>query len=244
MGRRPIVRRRGSSPIFMAPTHRRVAPAKYPELHDGGLLSGTVAQLHHDPGRGTPLAEVRLDDGATYYTVAGEGLYVGQRIEVGSGAAVQLGSTLPLGRIPEGVMVFNAERRPGDGGGLFRASGAYAVVVGKVGDGVLLKDRKGRSIVLDPGCRATLGLAAGGGRTEKPFLKAGPKLALMQSRGRLYPRVRGVAMISAYHPFGGGRHQHEGKASSIGRGAPPGRKVGLIAPRRTGRGRKRKGEER
>ena len=37
------------------------------------------------------------------------------------------------------------------------------------------------------------------------------------------------------HPFGGGNHQHIGKPSTVSRYAPPGRKVGLIAARRTGR---------
>ena len=37
------------------------------------------------------------------------------------------------------------------------------------------------------------------------------------------------------HPHGGGNHQHIGKPSTVKRGTPPGRKVGLIAARRTGR---------
>ena len=37
------------------------------------------------------------------------------------------------------------------------------------------------------------------------------------------------------HPFGGGNHQHIGIASTAKRDAPAGKKVGLIAARRTGR---------
>ena len=37
------------------------------------------------------------------------------------------------------------------------------------------------------------------------------------------------------HPHGGGNHQHIGHSSTVRRDAPPGRKVGLIAARRTGR---------
>merc|ERR1712008_621396 len=36
------------------------------------------------------------------------------------------------------------------------------------------------------------------------------------------------------HPFGGGNHQHIGNPSTIRRDASPGKKVGLIAARRTG----------
>jgi large subunit ribosomal protein L2 len=59
----------------------------------------------------------------------------------------------------------------------------------------------------------------------------------MQAHGRLYPTVRGIAQAAVYHPHGGGRHQHIGRQSSVGRTTPPGRKVGNIAPRKTGRGR-------
>ena len=37
------------------------------------------------------------------------------------------------------------------------------------------------------------------------------------------------------HPHGGGNHQHIGHPSTVKRGTPAGRKVGLIAARRTGR---------
>ena len=43
------------------------------------------------------------------------------------------------------------------------------------------------------------------------------------------------------HPFGGGNHQHIGKPSTVKRDTPAGRKVGLIAARRTGRLRGGKG---
>jgi large subunit ribosomal protein L2 len=41
-------------------------------------------------------------------------------------------------------------------------------------------------------------------------------------------------MASVNHPFGGGRHQHPGKPTTTSRNAPPGRKVGLIAAKKTG----------
>merc|ERR1712158_323450 len=50
-----------------------------------------------------------------------------------------------------------------------------------------------------------------------------------------WPKVRGVAINPVEHPHGGGNHQHIGKASTVWRGASAGKKVGLIAARRTGR---------
>ncbi|MEM2351957.1 MAG: 50S ribosomal protein L2 [Thermoproteota archaeon] len=235
MGKRPIVRRRGRSPNFIVPTHRRVAPAKYPLLAQGERIGGTLIALHHDPGRGVPLAEIRLDDGRTFHTVAVESMYVGQRISIGWGSPLSVGNILPLAEIPEGAIVSNVERNPGDGGALFRASGNYATLVGKTNGMAILQNPKAKTFVVDTRALATIGVAAGGGRTEKPFLKAGTKLKLMRSRGRKYPIVRGVAMISVYHPHGGGRHQHAGGSTSVSRNAPPGAKIGLIAPRKTGR---------
>jgi large subunit ribosomal protein L8e len=52
---------------------------------------------------------------------------------------------------------------------------------------------------------------------------------------RFVLQVRGVAMNPVEHPHGGGNHQHIGKASTVGRGRSAGKKVGLIAARRTGR---------
>ncbi|MEM4315396.1 MAG: 50S ribosomal protein L2, partial [Nitrososphaerota archaeon] len=42
-------------------------------------------------------------------------------------------------------------------------------------------------------------------------------------------------MAVAFHPFGGGSHKRIGRPETVSRNAPPGRKVGLVAARRTGR---------
>jgi len=99
----------------------------------------------------------------------------------------------------------------------------------------MVKLPSGATKLLKDACRATIGVVAGGGRIEKPFLKAGKKFHWMRAKGHKYPRVRGVAMNACSHPFGGGRHQHPGKPTTVSRHAPPGRKVGHIAARMTGR---------
>ena len=80
-----------------------------------------------------------------------------------------------------------------------------------------------------------IGQVAGGGRTEKPLLKAGNAYHKFRVKRNSWPKVRGVAMNPVEHPHGGGNHQHIGHASTVRRDAPPGQKVGLIAARRTGR---------
>merc|ERR1711988_730131 len=67
------------------------------------------------------------------------------------------------------------------------------------------------------------------------ILKAGRAYHKYKVKRNCWPKVRGVAMNPVEHPHGGGNHQHIGKASTVWRGASAGKKVGLIAARRTGR---------
>ncbi|NXE42591.1 RL8 protein, partial [Ptilorrhoa leucosticta] len=106
------------------------------------------------------------------------------------------------------------------------------VYCGKKGEAGLCLGRGRARGVPRPG---VWGIVAGGGRIDKPILKAGRAYHKYKAKRNCWPRVRGVAMNPVEHPFGGGNHQHIGKPSTIRRDAPAGRKVGLIAARRTGR---------
>jgi large subunit ribosomal protein L2 len=86
-----------------------------------------------------------------------------------------------------------------------------------------------------PECRAIIGVIAGSGRPEKPFLKAGTKFFAMRAKNKLWPIVSGTSMNSVNHPFGGKSSHAKGIPTQSSRNAPPGRKVGKIAPKRTGR---------
>jgi len=55
-------------------------------------------------------------------------------------------------------------------------------------------------------CRATVGIIGGGGRTDKPILKAGNQYHKFKRFKKIWPRVRGVAMNPVEHPHGGGNH--------------------------------------
>jgi large subunit ribosomal protein L2 len=242
MGKRILVRRRGrGTSVFRAPTHRRINEVSYPPLPVGTseTLKGTVEDILHEPARGTPLALIRFEDGERAYVPAPEGLSAQRDVSFGPGANVEIGNIKPINSIPEGTMICNIELRPGDGGKIARASGTYATVVAHTPMGTEVKLPSGKAIYVGDQCRAMIGVVAAAGRTEKPFLKAGAIEALMSSRGRRWPVVKGQAMISASHPYGGGRHKHAGKPTTVSRDTPPGRKVGLIAARQSGRAKKR-----
>jgi len=237
MGRRIQGQRRGrGSPTFRAPSHRYRSELSHKTAEDGDVLAGEIVDIEHDPARSAPVARVAFDDGDERLVLAPEGIAVGDQLEVGVTAAIEPGNTLPLAEIPEGVPVCNVERQPGDGGTFARASGVHATLVTHERDVAVVQLPSGQVRRLDPDCRATIGVVAGGGRTEKPFVKAGKKHHKMKTRGGKWPKVRGVAMNAVDHPFGGGGRQHPGRPKSVSRNAPPGRKVGDIASRRTGRG--------
>jgi len=243
MGKKILVQRRGrGTQVFRAPTHRREAPARYPPISTGelaGTMEGTVSKIVHDPGRGTPVASLKFENGEQFYVPATEGLSIDQKVMRGGTAVADVGNILPISKISEGTLVCNLELDPGDGGKLARSSGAYALVVAHTPRGTEVRLPSGKSIYLKGECRATIGVISGGGRTEKPFLTAGARQALMSARGRRWPIVKGQKMVAASHPYGGGRHKHAGKPTTVSRTTPPGRKVGMIAARQTGRAAKR-----
>jgi len=205
-------------------------------------IKGVVTEVLHDPGRGAPLARVTFRDPIRYkhqkaLMVAAEGVYTGQFLYCGKKASLTIGNVKPLGEMPEGTIVCNVEEKAGDRGTLARCSGDYAIVVAHNPDAGItrIKLPSGAKKVVSSACRATVGQVSGGGRTEKPMLKAGRAYHKYKAKRNSWPKVRGVAMNPVEHPHGGGNHQHIGHASTVRRSAPPGQKVGLIAARRTGR---------
>ena len=204
---------------------------------EGDVVAGEVVDIEHDPARSAPVARVAFEDEDTERLVlVPEGVAVGDVVETGISASIEPGNVLPLREIPEGLPICNVESQPGEGGTYARASGVNATLVTHERDAAVVQLPSGEVKRLAPDCRATIGVVAGGGRTEKPFVKAGNKYHKMKARGTKWPTVRGVAMNAVDHPFGGGGRQHPGRPKSVSRNAPPGRKVGAIASRRTGRG--------
>jgi len=237
--------RKGAGSVFTAHVKHRKGAAKLRALdyaERNGYMRGIVKDIIHDPGRGAPLARVVFRDPYRYKHrtetfIAPEGLYTGQFVYCGKKATLHVGNVLPMSSMPEGTIICNIEEKVGDRGALARASGNYATVIGHNPDVHKTRIRlpSGSKKVISSSCRATIGLVAGGGRTDKPIMKAGRAYHKYKAKRNCWPYVRGVCMNPVDHPHGGGNHQHIGKPSTIRRDAPPGRKVGLIAARRTGR---------
>jgi len=245
MGRVIRGQRKGSSSIFKSHTFHRKGAAKIRNLdfaERNGYVKGVVREIIHDPGRGAPLAVVAFRDRYKYglkkeLMVAAEGLYTGQYIYCGKKAGIAVGNILPVGQMPEGTVVCQLEEKSGDRGKLAKASGNYATIVSQNPDAqkTKIKMPSGSKKTISSLNRGMIGIVAGGGRIDKPILKAGRAYFKYKAKRHSWPRVRGVCMNPVDHPFGGGNHQHIGKPSTVSRFKSPGRKVGLIAARRTGR---------
>jgi len=240
MGKKIRVQRRGrGGHQFKAAKMHKIAPAKYPLTRDQNY-EGYIKEMTHEPGRGAPMAYIEFTPGQGFYTSAVEGSYINQEIQVGSNAVPKVGNVLPLGKIPEGSMVSNIELRPSDGGKIARSSGAYATVIAHTETYTTIRLPSKRTVQISNECRATLGVISGGGRLERPFMTAGKKSHNKFAKGHKYPTPHGVKMPAAMHPHGGGRHRRPGKSTTVGRHAPPGQKVGLIAARNSGKRQRRR----
>ncbi len=232
MGKRLIQQRRGRGTLtYRSPGHRFKGEVK----HSSVSTEGQVIDLVNCPGHSAPLMEVSYLSGEKAITFAPEGIRVGDNISIGNTEELTIGNVLPLDVIPEGTLIHNIELRPGDGGKLVRASGSFAKVVAKTEKEVRVKlpSKKEKSFL--PSCRAAIGVIAGSGRVDKPILKAGVAYMKNRARNKLYPKVCGISMNAVDHPFGGCHSTHKGRPTLSPRSAPPGRKVGKIAPSRTGK---------
>lgn len=244
MGRVIRGQRKGAGSVFKSHSHKRKGPAALRPLDYAerqGYIRGLVKEIVHDPGRGAPLARVVFRNPYKYkldkeLMVAVEGLSTGQFIHCGKSASLTPGNVLPVGRMPEGVIVSSLEEKSGDRGRLAKASGTYATIIGHSEDGKKTRVRlpSGARKTIPSMSRAAIGVVAGGGRIDKPMLKAGNSYHKYKVKRNCWPKVRGVAMNPVDHPHGGGNHQHVGHPTTVSRHAPPGQKVGLIAARRTG----------
>jgi large subunit ribosomal protein L2 len=218
MGKRIISQRRGrGSPTYRVPKRRIKVKIRYKNL------SGKIVDIVNDPGRNPPLAKIRYEDGSYDYLIAPRGSKTGDPIDF----------VTPLSKIPVGSSIFAIETCPNSGPKLCRTSGSFALLISKSKKGCIVQLPSKKKISLDLNCRASIGIPAGDGQKEKPWIKAGKKWIAMHARGKLYPRTSGVAMNAIDHPFGG--PTKPGKSMSVSRHAPPGRKVGSWGAKRSGR---------
>lgn len=235
MGKNLTQQKRGKGSLtYKAPSFRYKGKVKYPSSKKQ-LFQGKILDLLHCQGHSAPLAKIGYENKEQGLVLASEGVKVGDLIYFGESIPIKNGSVIPLKDIPTGIPIFNIEGSPGDGGKFVRSSGTHAKIVTKLENQVIIELPSTKRKTFLGNCRATIGVIAGSGRCDKPFLNAGRKYYAKKSKNKKWPSVSGTSMNAVDHPFGGSSSSIKGRPTQSSRNAPPGRKVGKIAPSRTGR---------
>lgn len=243
MGKRIIQQRRGKgSSTYRNSNQRGAGKTSFNLYNKDKQTFATIIDIIHSKSHSAPLLKINYETGKQALIPAFTGAFIGQKISINHKESVakeeiKTGSAYMLGNIPEGTSVYNIEAIPGDSGRLVKAGGIYARVAShNKGWTKLIMPSKKEKFVSSK-ARAFVGEIGGGGRLEKPFLKAGDKAKFMAKTNKLFPKVSGVAMSAYDHPHGSTRSLRKGRPTIAPVNAPPGRKVGMLRPRHTGRNR-------
>lgn len=231
MGKRIIQQRRGRG------THTYRVRKKafkhklgYPQKLEGE--EGEVIKLINSAAHTSPIAKIKWKK-RTFYIPAIKNMFEGQKIKFNS-KEIKEGNIVKLKDLPLKSTICNIESRPGDGGKFIRSAGNSAFVSKIVGDDVFILFPSKKEKKFPGDCRATVGVVAGEGRLDKPVLKAGKKYFIKKSKNKLWPRTSAVKMNAIDHPFGSGRAKNV-KSKIAKRNSSPGKKVGLLRPKKTGK---------
>ena len=192
---------------------------------------GKILKLVDSGAHTCPLAKIKSGK-EIFYIPAFKNMIEGEKIIFGK--EVKEGNILKLKDIPVKTRVYCIESRPGDGGKYIKSAGTCGIVSGVSEKEVTVHMPSKKEKKFNPESRAIIGIIAGDGRKEKPIIKAGKMFHIKKTKSKLWPRTSAVKMNAIDHPFGSGRGKNP-KSKIAKRNAPPGRKVGLLRPRRTGK---------
>lgn len=173
-------------------------------------ISSQVSSIEYDPNRSAFVALLHYQDGEKRYILHPTGLQIGDTIQSGVFAPIDIGNSLPITQIPLGMQIHNIELHPGHGGQLVKSAGTSAQILSKQKNIVTIRLPSGEIRSILNKCWATIGQVGNSEWNQIRLGKAGRK--------RWYdrrPHVRGIAMNPIDHPHGGG----EGR-SPIGRTYP------------------------
>mgnify|MGYP000001706224 FL=1 len=230
MGKRIIQQARGhGSSTYRVKRKAFRYRIKYPKKLEG---EGIVVKLLDSGGHSAPLAKIKSEK-EVFFIPAFNKMIEGQKINFES-KEIKDGNIIKLKDIPLKTQIHCIESRPGDGGIFIKSAGSSATVNKIIEENIFILMPSKKEKKFHKNCRAIIGIIAGKGRLEKPVVKAGKKYHIKKTKSKLWPRTSAVKMNAIDHPFGSGRAKNP-KSKIAKRNAPPGRKVGLIRPRRTGR---------
>ena len=164
-----------------------------------------VERIEYDPNRTGFIALVKFGDGELAYILAPQRLAEGDTIVAGEHVDVKPGNAMPVGNMPIGTIVHNVELKIGKGGALARSAGAYAQIVGRDQEYVILRLNSGEQRLVHGRCMGTVGAVSNPDHMNISIGKAGRTRWLGWR-----PHNRGVSMNPVDHPLGGGEGRSSG----------------------------------
>ena len=168
-------------------------------------VTATVERLEYDPNRSAFIALVKYPDGNQQYIIAPQRLAVGDVVTAGKKVDVKPGNAMEIGSVPVGTIVHNVELKPGKGGQMARAAGAFVQVVGRDKGMVIIRLISGEQRYVRSECMATVGAVSNPDNSNTNLGKAGRNRWLGHR-----PLTRGVAKNPVDHPHGGGEGRTSG----------------------------------
>jgi large subunit ribosomal protein L2 len=182
--------------------HKGGGARKFYRLVNFNLAAETTAVIEHieyDPNRSARIARIKESNGTYHYIIAANGMKVGQTIESGPEAAIEIGNRLPLKNIPIGSTIHGIELQPGRGAQMVRSAGNNAQLMGRDNGYAQVRLPSGEVHLINENCTASMGTV---GNEQHQNVKIG-KAGRNRNKG-IRPSVRGVVMNAVDHPHGGG----------------------------------------
>ena len=162
-------------------------------------LPAKVESIEYDPNRSAFISLLKYKDGIKIYTLAWEGIKIGDEVVASEKAEAKTGNRMRLKNIPTGIGIYDVEIQPGQGGKLTRSAGGQAFILAKKSPTVNLKMTSGEIRKINEKCYASIGQVSNVSHSMVRIGKAGRKRWM-----GVRPTVRGKAMHPAAHPHGGG----------------------------------------
>jgi large subunit ribosomal protein L2 len=172
---------------------------------EDATVAAKVIAIEYDPMRSARIALLEYEGGEKRYIIAPNKLGVGDFVQSGPNAEPEIGSAMPIKKIPLAAAIHNIELTPGRGGQIVRAAGSSATLMSLDGDMAQIKLPSGEIRRINENCWATIGQVGNIDHEKQVIGKAG------NSRHRgIRPITRAVAKNPVDHPMGGGEAKTSG----------------------------------
>ncbi|MGY8650578.1 MAG: 50S ribosomal protein L2 [Verrucomicrobiia bacterium] len=172
---------------------------------EDATVAAKVIAIEYDPMRSARIALLEYEGGEKRYIIAPNKLGVGDSVQSGPNAEPEIGSAMPIKKIPLAAAIHNIELTPGRGGQIVRAAGSSATLMSLDGDMAQIKLPSGEIRRINENCWATIGQVGNIDHEKQVIGKAG------NSRHRgIRPITRAVAKNPVDHPMGGGEAKTSG----------------------------------